>query len=75
MEKETKSLEAKFQDLKPYQKKTVEQFLEDFSIINELNLTSLSSEGMVCRKCGADSFVKNGVMNGVQRYQCRKDQH
>lgn len=33
---------------------------------------SLSSEGMVCRKCGADSFVKNGIMNGVQRYQCKK---
>ena len=72
MEKDNENLAAKFQELKPYQQKTVERFLEDFSLINELNLTSLSSEGMVCRKCGADNFVKNGTMNEVQRYQCKK---
>lgn len=71
MEKDSKKLAAKFQELKPYQQKTVERFLEDFSLINELNLTSLSSKDMVCRKCGADNFVKNGTMNGVQRYQCK----
>ena len=26
---------------------------------------------VVCKKCKSDSFVKNGVVRGLQRYQCK----
>lgn len=71
MEKAPINISQKFNDLKPYQQKTVELFLENFSQINSLNLCSISSEGMVCRKCGENKFVKNGITNKVQRYQCK----
>ncbi len=71
MEKEQENINEKFQELKPYQQKTVTRFLENFSMINELNLVSISSEGMICRKCGANHFVKNGTVKEVQRYQCK----
>jgi len=71
MENKQENISQKFQDLKPYQQKTVERFLDNFSMINGLNLVSISSEGMVCRNCGANNFVKNGTINEVQRYQCR----
>jgi len=71
MENKQENISQKFQDLKPYQQKTVERFLDNFSMINGLNLVSISSEGMVCRNCGANNFVKNGTIKGVQRYQCK----
>lgn len=27
---------------------------------------------MHCRKCGSESFVKNGFVSGVQRYKCKE---
>lgn len=71
MEKEQQHIIERFNELKPYQQKTVSHFLENFHTINALDVSSLSSEGMVCRKCGETSFVKNGKTNGIQRYQCR----
>lgn len=71
MEKEQENINEKFKELKPYQKKTVARFLENFSMINDLNLVSISSEGMICRNCGKNIFIKNGTSNGVQRYQCK----
>jgi transposase-like protein len=71
MEKEQEGINKKFQELKPYQQKTVARFLDNFSMLNDLNLVSISSEGMICRKCGTNHFVKNGWSNGVQRYKCK----
>ncbi len=72
MEKEKQlNINEKFQDLKPYQQKTVARFLDNFSTINAIDVSSISSIGMICRKCGATSFVKNGTTNYVQRYQCK----
>jgi transposase-like protein len=71
MEKEQLTFSEKFKDLKPYQQETVARFLDNFCAINALNVSSISSEGMVCRKCGEKSFVKNGNTKGIQRYQCR----
>ena len=62
----------KYKDLKPYQQKILECLCDNFSAINEVDVGSIASVGMVCRKCGADNFIKNGTTKGVQRYQCKK---
>ncbi len=65
------NIKEKFDELKPYQQKTVARFLDNFCIINAIDISSISSEGMICRKCGCNSFVKNGRVKSIQRYQCR----
>ena len=71
MEINTSNINDKYNDLKPYQQKILERFLNRFTTINGIDCHSISSIGMICRKCGFDNFVKNGTTNGVQRYQCK----
>jgi len=71
MENDNININRKYQELKPYQQKIVERFLDNFGIINTVDVSSISSEGMVCRKCGTTHFVKNGTVKTVQRYKCR----
>ena len=71
MKNNTQNVAAKYKELKPYQKKILDNFFNDFIEINTVNIGSISSKGMLCRKCGSDKFVKNGKTNGVQRYQCK----
>lgn len=72
MESETENMLGKYETLKPFQQKRVLKFLNEFLAINIIDTYSISNEGMICRKCGANFFVKNGIPTGKQRYKCKK---
>ncbi len=69
MEKD--NLDIEFDNLKPYQQKKIEELVDKFSVINDIDVGEIASVGMICRKCGFEHFVKNGRTRGVQRYKCR----
>ena len=67
----TKNIINKYKYLKPYQQKILLKFINKFLSINIIDTDSISAEGMVCRVCEADFFVKNGTYKSNQRYQCK----
>ncbi|MEA3497268.1 MAG: IS1595 family transposase [Bacteroidota bacterium] len=66
-----KDIINKYKYLKLYQQKILLKFLNQFLSINIIDTGSISAEGMICRRCGADFFVKNGTYKNNQRYQCK----
>lgn len=71
MKNENLTIEEEFVCLKPYQQAKVLQFLETFQEINSIDPSREASKGMVCRKCGSGSFVKNGHYHGTARFKCK----
>jgi len=65
-------INSQYENLKDYQKAQFKEFLTKLIGINSVDRESIASKGMVCRKCNGNHFIKNGTINGVQRYQCKK---
>ena len=58
-------------ELKLYQQKMLDKFLNIFINNNDINTDRISIKDMACRKCGKTHFVKNGNVNNIQRYKCK----
>jgi transposase-like protein len=65
-------ISAQIAKLKPYQKRKLEKFVSQLSVINSINQETILASEMECRKCGSGYFVKNGHSpGGAQRYKCK----
>ena len=71
MVKKDKTIQNKLRELKPHQQKTLENLLNLFSKLNNLNVDGELREHMVCRACNGTHFVKNGGKDINQRYKCK----
>lgn len=57
--------------LRSHQVNSIYDMLVDFIGNNNVDLLSLLKGEMVCRECGSLHLVKNGTINGIQRYKCK----
>jgi transposase-like protein len=61
----------KVNGLRSHQVNSIYDMLVEFMTNNDIDLLSLLKGDLVCRGCGSMHLVKNGTINGIQRYKCK----